>query len=179
MKHSKYQKYLGSTESCTKITMEATKGIGQKYRKGETKDCFIFDSWFSSKKAVEAAMEVGADLIGMMRTNTKGFCKDTIENLTKDWPVGSYPALRSKPMVPGGRPHITISYKYNLRKVLSFIVTDNKGSTQTVITYLSKYPDQFTNVDIHPVSRLLVMSISFLMLIRLTPTTNQDSLICH
>ena len=51
--------------------MEATKGIGQKYRKGSTKDCFIFDSWFSSKKAAEAAMEVGVDFIGMVKTNTK------------------------------------------------------------------------------------------------------------
>ena len=63
---------------------EETKGIGQKYRKGATKDCFIFDSWFSSKKASEDAMEVGAELIGMVKTNTKGFCKETIEKLTKD-----------------------------------------------------------------------------------------------
>ena len=51
MKHSKYQQYLGSTSTCTKRVMEATKGIGQKYRKEATKDCFIFDSWFSLKKA--------------------------------------------------------------------------------------------------------------------------------
>ena len=56
--------------------------------------------------------------------------------------------LKSKPMVPGGRPLIPIGYKYNARKVLSFIVMDNAGSTKTGITYLSKYPDQFTNVSI-------------------------------
>ena len=33
-------------------------------------------------------------------------------------------------MVPGGRPLIAIGYKYNARKVLSFIVTDNAGSTK-------------------------------------------------
>ena len=51
-----------------------------------------------------------------------------------------------------------IGYKYNVRKVLSFIVMDNAGSTKTGIPYLSKYPDQFTNVSIRPVARPLVMS---------------------
>ena len=66
-------------------------------------------------------------------------------------------------MVPGGRTLIAIGYKYNARKVLYFIVTDNSGSTKTGIPYLSKYPDQFTNVSICPVARPLVMSIFFLM----------------
>ena len=60
-------------------------------------------------------------------------------------------------MVPGGRPLIAIGYKYNQRNVLSFIVTDTAGSTNTGIPYLSKYPDQFTNVAIRPVVRPLVM----------------------
>ena len=64
-------------------------------------------------------------------------------------------------MVPGDRPLIDIGYKYNTRKVLSFIVTDNSGSTKTGIPYLSKYPDQFTNVAICPVVRPLVMSKTF------------------
>ena len=53
--------------------MEATSGIGQKSIKRGTKDCSLFDSWFASKKAVEAAMEIGAELVGMVKTNTKGF----------------------------------------------------------------------------------------------------------
>ena len=73
MKDSRYQQELGATASCTKRTMEGTKGIGQRSIKGGTKDCFLFDSWFASKKAAEAAMELGAELIGMVKTNTKGF----------------------------------------------------------------------------------------------------------
>ena len=42
------------------------------------------------KKAAEAAAFMGVDFIGMMKTNTKGFCKDTIKGLTKYWPDGSY-----------------------------------------------------------------------------------------
>ena len=40
-------------------------------------------------------MEVGAKFIGMVNKNTKLFCKDKIENLTKYWPGDYYPALRS------------------------------------------------------------------------------------
>ena len=82
-------------------------------------------------------------------------------------------------MVPGDRLLIAIGYKYNMRKVLYFIVIDNTGITQRGLTYLSKYSDQFTNVAIFPVDRLLVMSTYFLLLMRLTPTINQGSLIRH
>ena len=95
-------------------------------------------------------MEVGPELIGMAKTNTKGLCKETIEKLTKDWPGGYHLMLRSKPMVPRDRPLIDIGYNYNAQKVISLIVTDNTGKTKTSIPYLSKYPDQFTNVAIHP-----------------------------
>ena len=93
--------------------MEATKGIGQKSIKGRTKDCFLFDSWLASKNSEEAVMEVSAKLIGMVKTNIQVFYKETIEKLTKDWPGGSYPVLRSKPMVPGDMPLVAIGYKYN------------------------------------------------------------------
>ena len=106
-------------------------------------------------------MEVGAELVGIFKTNTKGLCKETIENLTKDWPGGSYLVLMSKPMVPWGRPLIVIGYKYNAREFLSFIVTDNAGRTKAGLPYLSKYPDQFTNVAIRSVARLLVVSKFF------------------
>ena len=78
MKKSRYHQELGATAACTKRMMEETKGIGQNSKKGGPKDCFLFDSWFASKKAEEAAMELGAELIGMVKTNTKGFCKETI-----------------------------------------------------------------------------------------------------
>ena len=78
MKSSRYQQYLGATAACTKWMMEEKKWIGPKSKKGGPKDCFLFDSWFASKKAAESSMELGVELIGMVKTNTKGFCKDTI-----------------------------------------------------------------------------------------------------
>ena len=61
-------------------------------------------------------------------------------------------------MVPGERPVIYIVYKSNAWKFLYSIVIDNAGITKTGIPYLSKYPDQFINVVICPVSRPLVVS---------------------
>ena len=120
--------------------VESTKGIFHKYIKGVMKDCFLFDSWFSSNKSEESVMEVGAEFIGMVNNNNKGLCKDTIGELKNDCTGGSYLLLRSKPMVPGGRPPISIVYKYNTRKVPYFTVTDNTGSTQAVLPYLFEYP---------------------------------------
>ena len=49
--------------------------------------------------------------------------------------------LRINTIVSGDRPIIAIGYKYNARKVIYFIVTDNEVIKQAGLTYLSKYPD--------------------------------------
>ena len=64
---------------------EGKKGLDQREIKGDTKDCFIFESLFSSEKLEAAAMYVSADIIGMVKNNTKGFCKYTIYKLTNDF----------------------------------------------------------------------------------------------
>ena len=78
MYSSRYHLELGATAACVKRLMEETKGMGQRSLKGSTKYCFMFDSWFSSKKVAEAAASIGVDFIGMVKTNSKGFYKATI-----------------------------------------------------------------------------------------------------
>ena len=102
-------------------------------------------------------MEFCADLIGIVKTKTKVFCKDTIGNLTKELPGCYNLMLSSKPRVPRGRPLISIGYKYNARKVLSYIFIDKIWSTQAGLHYLSKYPDQFFNVSVFPIASPLVV----------------------
>ena len=77
------------TADCTKRLTEAPERIGQDYRKGVTKDCILVENWFYSNKLAEAVMDIGTDLIGIVKKKTKKLCKDTIENLTKYWPGGS------------------------------------------------------------------------------------------
>ena len=43
-------------------------------------------------------------------------------------------------------PHACVSYKYNLKKVLVFLLTKGAGSTQPGEPYLAKFPDKFGNV---------------------------------
>ena len=69
--HRKYQQEIGVTAACAKRMMEATNGIGHKSIKGVTKYWFFFNRWFYSNNAGEYATEVGANLIGMVKTNTK------------------------------------------------------------------------------------------------------------
>ena len=115
MKPSWYHLELGSPAACTNILMEETKEMGKRDVKVSTRDCFLFYSWFSSKKAAGAAASIGVDFIGMLKINIKLFCKATLEGLTKDWLGGSYIVLRSKPMVPGERQILAIGYKCNYR----------------------------------------------------------------
>ena len=67
--------YLGATAAFTKILIEEMKELGQRSLKGSTRDCFLFESWFLLKKSAEAATSIGVDLIGMVKTNTKGFSR--------------------------------------------------------------------------------------------------------
>ena len=71
-------------------------------------------TFFTSKRWYEDAIYFGVEIIYMFKTNTKCFCKDTIKAPEKDWLVGSYLVLKRKSTVPGNRPLIAISYKYNV-----------------------------------------------------------------
>ena len=73
---------------------------------------------------------VGVDYCGPAKTSHKGFCLAKLENLTRDWPGGSYLVLKSNPIFPGEIPLLTIGYKYNSRKVLGFISTEGAGSPE-------------------------------------------------
>ena len=106
-------------------------------------------------------MDVGYDIIGVVKTNTKGLCKDYIENITKDWPGVSYLVLKRSFTVPGNRPIIAIGSKYNSQKLIYFIDAYGAWSTKAVISHLYKYPELFSNVAIFPVACHISMSKLF------------------
>ena len=55
---------------CTNSMTEVTNELVQRTVKGATKGDFIFDICFSIKSQTEASMDVGADMISMVKTNT-------------------------------------------------------------------------------------------------------------
>ena len=66
---------------------------------------------------------VGSDTNGIIKTDRKIFCRDTIEKFAKDSLEGSYIVFRSNPILSRGRPKISTGYMYKNQKVLSYIVT--------------------------------------------------------
>ena len=69
--------------------------------------------------------------------------------------------LSSKPVVPGEMPLIGIGYKCNPWYVLSFVATSGVEITTLGIHFLSKHPEQFSNVSICTVTRPHIMSKFF------------------
>ena len=67
MNNIKYHMDILSMTDCKNIIMELKKGLGQRGIKDATKGCFIFDSWISSKRLDESAMDVGSDIIVMVK----------------------------------------------------------------------------------------------------------------
>ena len=57
--------------------------------------------------------------------------------------------MKSTRRVSGEIPLLAIGYKYNYRKVLLFIATEGDGSTEPGDTYLSCFPENYSNVSIH------------------------------
>ena len=157
--------------------MEATKGLDQRDIKGDTKDFYIFDSWFNSKSPAEATMDVCSDVIGMTKNNTKVLRKYAIDNLNKDWPGGSHLMLKRNSTVPRENLLITIGYKYNYWEALYFIATEEEGRKKGGIPYY-----------LSTLTRMLMFSFALLnaplscvlylgMLMSLTPTTKPYSTI--
>ena len=96
-----------------KSMKEVVVGLCQRKGKYYTKDCFVFYSWFSSKRSDADLTDIGSDFIGLVKTKTKGFCNNTINNMKKYCPGGSCLVFKNNPMVPGYSPLLAIGYKYN------------------------------------------------------------------
>ena len=59
--------------------------------------------------------------------------------------------MKRTPRVPGNIPLMDILYKYISHKVLVFMATEGDRSTESGVTYLSHYPENYSNFSIHPV----------------------------
>ena len=91
MNKETFQQHIGGTAACMKILILAKKLCGQL----TSKYTFLCDSWFSGVRTAEEDMAEGVDYCGPVNTCHKGFLIATLEKLMKDWPGGSYLALKS------------------------------------------------------------------------------------
>ena len=90
-----------------KILDIATKGWYQLI----SNDTYFSYSCFSCVNNDEEEITAGVDYCGPVKTSHKGFYLDTLENLIKYWPGGSYIVIKSTPRIPGRIPLLDIGYK--------------------------------------------------------------------
>ena len=76
-------------------------------------------------------------------------------------------------MLARSRPLIAIGYKFNAQKVLSFIFTDNSGSTHAGLIILTSLLVLLFALLLLPLPCIGIL----LQLMRLTPSTNECTLI--
>ena len=69
----------------------------------------------------------------------------------EEWPGGSYLVINIAPIVPGDKICIAIGYRYIYYKDLGFIAMEGAISTKAGVSYLSRYPSNYSNVYICPV----------------------------
>ena len=69
----------------------------------------------------------------------------------KQWTGGYYIIMNSSPKYPGDRPLMDIGYKQNSRNFLGIIATDIYGITEAGDPYLSRLPNNYSNISVLPV----------------------------
>ena len=69
--------WLGERLDCMKIITETTKGLCHRNRKGAAKHYLILICWFALKRLEESAMDVGADMLGMVKRIQKYYVEIT------------------------------------------------------------------------------------------------------
>ena len=76
-------------------------------------DTYFSDSLFSGVKTDQETMAKEVYYCRPIKTMHKGFCPDTLENLTKGCLGELYLVLNITPRIPSDRPIMDIVYKYN------------------------------------------------------------------
>jgi hypothetical protein len=98
---------------------------------------------------------------GALKTSTRGFPKKEIEEIMADWPSGKHIVLEGRS--PEGVDLIAVGYRYNCKKVLSFVGTKDAGDTAVnpARPYYAKFPDEYNNVASRAIDRPFIISEYF------------------
>ena len=182
---------VGSTAACSirSIIAAANTGVANRERKEahdqERRHLVVADSWFGSVKLAETLKLLhrvprsdgtpgyefaidktkvnpnGHELIAAVKTNKGHYPRKRLEKLMEKWPGGSHLVLQT--VTPETCvPLVAVAYKYNVKKVLCFIMTKNAGNTAPGLhPYIARFPDRHGNVRERKVSRPDAMATYF------------------
>lgn len=101
---------------------------------------------------------MGRGFVGAVKTAHAGFPKKYIENVLGPLHAGSRIVLEA---ICDGEPLLAIGYKYNRRKVLSFVATKGAGVTTDGEPYLQRWADEHGNVITRAIPRPNIISEYF------------------
>jgi hypothetical protein len=157
MRTKPFQKQLGGTTACTVRMAQGTcqTSIDQSV------EVVSGDSWFGSVKSVlniKKHCMYQKESVFSVKTAHSLFPKSFIEDILAKEPGGASIVLRS---VLEDVPLIAIGYKYNKKRVLHFVMSENAGSTTDGDPYQMKFADQFGNIHIREIPRPEVISTYF------------------
>mmetsp|Transcript_30790 Transcript_30790/g.87072 ORF Transcript_30790/g.87072 Transcript_30790/m.87072 type:complete len:291 (-) Transcript_30790:11-883(-) len=98
------------------------------------------------------------EFIGNVKTSHANYPKAYMEKVLQPLPAGSRLVMKS---TVDGVDLMAIGYKYNRRKVLSFVATLGAGVTTDGEPYIQKWADNHGNVLTRPVPRPSIISTYF------------------
>ena len=98
----------------------------------------------------------GYHFIGQVKTGHLRFPKLYLEDLMQDFPSGLWVVLEATGL--NKVPLVAIGYKYNTRKVLSFVMTKGCGSLAPGVPYDARYCDANHVVHVREMSRPSVLT---------------------
>jgi hypothetical protein len=157
MKTKPFHRTLGATTACA---VRMAQGTCQSAYDNRT-EIVKADSWFGSVKSVVKIKNIcpqEKECIFSVKTSHKLFPKQFIEETLKEEPGGS--SIKLKAEVEGVKL-IAIGYKYNKRRTLHFIMSENAGSTASGEPYQMKFSDNNGNMHVRNVPRPQVISDYF------------------
>ena len=113
---------------------------------------YLGDSWFGSIKSVENIGISGNHAIMIIKTAFSMTPKKWLEATMKDFPGGTWITMEGESNNNGVKM-VCIGYKYNKKKVLTFLLTKGAGSSEAGEPYSAKFPDKYGNVCVRHVAR--------------------------
>ena len=148
---------LGGTAACVMRGVTATQDMDfipndQEEDNADKKRLYYGDSWFGSVKTAENVAASNNHCVMLIKTVHSRSPKKWLENAMIDYPGGTWITMEGT-TEKTGTDLVIIGYKYNKKKVLTFVMTRGVGSTEKGEPYEARFPDKYGNLCIRHVAR--------------------------
>jgi hypothetical protein len=125
--------------------------INNKYNNQSVKNTYTGDSWFVSVEVcTQYVLQLQSSFIGVLKNSHSLFPNLFLENTLKDWVGGTHLVLQTNYK---GVYLVAVGYKYNKKKVMSFICNKGVGHTDNRKPCKASWKDDNQNTRTRDVPR--------------------------